>query len=217
MNKVWRTVRVAGGLAVGAAYLGVGYLAVASEHPPVLALLVGLLPLVLLVLALAWRLRPRWVTLPVAVAGCAWGLVNLSHLQSHVAAFYFVQHVGAMGLLGLTFGSTLRGGHEQALCSRIATMVTAEPPGPEYLRYTWWVTAVWTAFFALSGTLSVLLFVGASLAWWAFFANLLTPVLVGALFVIEYLVRVRLLPGRPHLSIAGTIQAYQRYRSKTTP
>lgn len=215
MSGVWHKVRVAGGLAVGAAYLGVGYLAVASEHPPLLALLVGMLPLVLLVLAMAWRTGPRWVTVPVAVAVCAWGLANLSRLQGHVAPFYFVQHVGAMGLLGLSFGSTLRGGHDQALCSRIATLVATEPLGAPYLRYTWWVTAVWTAFFALCGTLSVLLFVAGPLAWWAFFANVLTPVLVGALFVIEYLVRVRVLPGRPHMSITGTIQAYQRFRSKT--
>ena len=46
------------------------------------------------------------------------------------------------------------------------------------------------------------------------FANLLTPVFVGLMFVVEYLVRVRVLPDREHFSIAATIKAYRSYEQQ---
>jgi uncharacterized membrane protein len=49
---------------------------------------------------------------------------------------------------------------------------------------------------------------------WSYFANLLTPILVGLMFVVEYLVRVRVLPDRAHFSIAQTIQAYRTYEQR---
>ena len=216
MIGIWGKLRVAAGIVAGGVYLGLGYVAAASEHPPLIALLVGVLPLALLVLTSAWHSKMRWLAVPLALGACIWGALNVSRLEGHVASFYFVQHVGAMGLLGLMFGSTLWRGHAEALCSRIAVMVMPEALEPDYLRYTWWVTAVWTLFFAWCGATSVALFFAGPLAWWAFFANVLTPILVGALFVVEYLVRVRVLPDRPHMSIAGTVQAYQRFRKNTS-
>lgn len=215
MTGIWQTVRVAGLVVGGAIYLGLGYIAAASDHPPLVALLVGLFPLVILALTAAWHSKVRWAAVPLCVAVCGWMVVNLQQLREHAALFYFVQHVGAMGLLGLTFGSTLWGGHDKALCSRIAAMVMPEALEPDYLRYTWQVTLAWTLFFVSCGAVSAALFFFGALDTWALFANVASPILVGALFVAEYLVRGRVLPNRPHMSIAATIQAYQKFRGDT--
>lgn len=211
MTRLRQVVRIGALLAVGAAYLALSYVAAASDNPPLVALIVGLLPLAALALTAAWHSRARWLALPACLAACVWVALNVQQLRGHAASFYFVQHVGAMGLMGLTFGSTLWGGFDKALCSRIAAMVLSEAPDAAHVKYTWQVTLAWTLFFAASGLTSIGLFFWGPLEWWAFFANVLTPIFVGAMFITEYLVRIRVLPGRPHMSVAATIQAYQRF------
>jgi uncharacterized membrane protein len=117
-----------------------------------------------------------------------------------------------MGALGLTFGATLWAGPEQAFCSRIAAFVAPGALDADYLCYTWKVTLAWTLFFVLSAAVSVVLFFWGPLVWWSFFANVLSPVLVGAMFAVEYGVRLVALPKRPHLNLFETIQAYRAYR-----
>ena len=213
MTGLWQTVRIGGLVIGGAVYLWLGYLAASSDHPPMVALLVGLFPLIVLALTVAWQSRARWLAVPLCLAACAWAFVNLQLLREHTALFYFIQHVGAMGLLGLTFGSTLWGSDDQALCSRMAAMVMPGPLGAEHERYTWHVTLVWTLFFVAVGGVSAALFFFGAMDVWALFANIVSPVLIGALFVVEYLVRVRVLPNRPHMSIAATISAYQKFKA----
>jgi uncharacterized membrane protein len=56
------------------------------------------------------------------------------------------------------------------------------------------------------------LFYWGPIVWWSFFANILSPILVGAMFVVEYGVRLVALPERPHLNLSETIRAYRAYR-----
>jgi uncharacterized membrane protein len=195
----------------GSAYLGLGYLATVSEHPPLVALIVGLIPLAVLAFIAAWNSRSRALAL-LLLAGCTLGLgLNLDLLRDHVAWLYFVQHAGAMALLAITFGSTLGRGDAGALCSSIASFVSPTRLDEDYLHYTWKVTLVWTVFFVVSALLSVLLFFWGPIEVWSFFANLLTPILLGAMFAGEYMIRLRTMPGRVHFSIVATIQAYREY------
>ncbi|MFZ3128627.1 MAG: hypothetical protein WA136_11505 [Rhodoferax sp.] len=197
--------------AAGAVYLGLGYLAAASDHPPVIALVVGLAPLGAAALAMAWKARARAVALTLCAACAVAIMLYADQLLSHVAWLFFVQHAGAMTLLGIMFGSTLGNGHAQALCSRIARFLLPTPLDAAYLHYTWKVTLAWTVFFLGSASLSALLFFLGPMEAWSAFANLLTPVLLGAMFGGEYLIRLRALPNREHFSIAQTIQAYREY------
>jgi uncharacterized membrane protein len=113
-------------------------------------------------------------------------------------------------LLAAMFGSSLGRGHAEALCSRIASFAVHERLDAEYLQYTWKVTLIWTIYFIVSAIISVLLFFS-SLQAWSFFANLLTPVLLGIMFVGEYLIRLRVLPNRAHFSVSEIIHAYRKY------
>ena len=197
--------------AAGALYLGLSHLAASSEHPPILALIVGLLPLGAMALIAAWKSRAPTLALLLFAACIVAIAVNLENLRSHAAWLYFVQHAGAMILLAITFGSTLGQGHQDALCSRIAGFVMPGQLDADYLRYTWKVTIAWTLYFAASAVLSVLLFGFGPVELWSFFANVLTPVLLGVMFAGEYLIRLRVMPGRSHFSISETIQAYREY------
>lgn len=198
---------------VGAVYLWLGHQASIASDPPLASLLIGLAPLSLSALLLAWASRSPWL-----LAGCAGALLlmllNLDFLRANTAWVYFIQHAGMHSLLGLMFGRTLSRDHAKALCSQVSRMVWGDQLDAAFYRYTWQVTWAWTAYFALATLLSVLLFWLAPLAWWSVFANLLTPVLIGAIFVIEFAIRQRVLPKDRHASIAQTIRAYREYSAR---
>lgn len=204
----WRLVLA--GIA-GAIYLAVSYLASSSEHPPLFAVLVVLAPVVVGTLAACWQTRLRYL----AIFGCVIGLITLTlHLDwltRYAASFFFLQHIGAMGSLGIFFGSTLFGSKDNALCSRIARFAIPTPLDTQYIAYTWKVTLAWTLYFAASALISVALFFFTPLTVWSVFATFVTPVSVFALFACEFLVRSRALPGRPSFSIAQTIESYRKY------
>lgn len=210
MTATLRSWRLALAGFAGAAYLAVSYVASSSTHPPLAAVLVVLAPLVFGALAACWRTRFRYL----AIVGCAAGLtitaLHADWLTRYAASVFFLQHIGAMGSLGILFGSTL-GTKEGALCSRIARFAIPTPLDAQYIDYTWKVTLAWTLYFAGSVLISVALFFFAALTVWSAFATFVTPVSVFALFACEFFIRGRALPGRPHFSIAQTIESYRKY------
>ena len=46
---------------------------------------------------------------------------------------------------------------------------------------------------------------------WSLLANILTPLLVGAMFVLEYAVRLRALPNWEQVGILGSVRAFSRH------
>lgn len=197
----------------GAIYLGLGYLASSSNHPPLLAVLVTAIPVVVGFIAACWHtpLRvPAIVLCLGALIACA---LRVDFLLSHAAWLYFFQHVGAMTALGIMFGSTLRT-HEGALCSRIAKFSIPGPLDAHYFQYTWKVTLAWTIYFVASAMISVCLFFLASLEQWSLFATVIAPISLAIMFGCEYLMRLRTLSGHQHFSIAQTIESYQKYQRR---
>ena len=211
MTRLARLLVIAAIALTGAAYLAFSHLLTIAEHPSMLMLVLGVTPLTVMALLAAWHSRMRWLSLTLLLALALTVLAYLEELRNHVNWLYFIQHAGAMTLLAITFGSTLGRGDADALCSRVTRLMLPGPADPTYMRYTWKVTAVWTVYFFVSAVLSVGLFFLGPIDVWSYFANLLTPVFVGLLFVVEYLVRVRVLPDRAHFSIAQTIRAYRSY------
>ena len=214
MTGLTRLLLIAAIAVLGAAYLAFSHLLTIDEHPSLLMLALGVTPLTVMALLAAWTSRMRWLALALLAALALTVLWNLDALRNHINWLYFMQHAGAMSLLAITFGSTLGRGDADALCSRVTRLMLPDPVDPAYMRYTWKVTLVWTVYFVTSGVVSVGLFFWGPLTVWSYFANLLTPVFVGLMFVIEYLVRVRVLPDRAHFSIAQTIRAYRSYEQR---
>jgi uncharacterized membrane protein len=195
----------------GAAYLAFSHFLTIAERPSTLMLTLGVTPLTVMTLVAAWHSRMRWWALTFLAVLALAVLLYLEESRNHVNWLYFMQHAGAMTLLAITFGSTLGRGDSDALCSRVTRLMLPGPADPAYMRYTWKITLAWTVYFITSAVVSVGLFFFGPIAVWSWFANLLTPLIVGLMFVIEYLVRVRVLPDRAHFSIAQTIQAYRSY------
>jgi uncharacterized membrane protein len=211
VTRVTRLLAIAAVAVVGAGYLVFSHLLTIDAHPSLVMLAAGIAPLTIMAVLAAWHSRLRWLALAALAMLALFVALYLDQLRTHVNWLYFVQHVGTMALLAMTFGSTLGRGDADALCSRVTQMLLPSPADPVYMRYTWKVTLAWTAYFLLSAALSIGLFFLGPLAVWSVFANLLTPLTVGLMFVIEYLVRVRVLPNREHYSIAQIVQAYRSY------
>lgn len=200
-----------------AVYLGLSYVTMSSDHPTLAEIFLGVAPLGAATLLAAWNSRIRGLLLLLWLACALTLFLNLENLRNHVAWLYFFQHAGAMTFLFIVFGSTLKNGHANALCSRIAGFVVREPLDADYLRYTWNVTFIWATFFALSALISAYLFFFWPIAVWSVFANLLTPILLGVMFAGEYFTRLRSLPGHTHFSVAETIHAYLEYSRHQNP
>ena len=90
--------------------------------------------------------------------------------------------------LAAVFGVSLRAGAEPFI-GRIARLERGEPLDHRLGAYTRRLTVVWTVFFVSMAAVSVVLAAAAPLQIWSYFANGLAYVLIGALFLGEWLYR----------------------------
>jgi uncharacterized membrane protein len=156
--------------------------------------------------------RHRVGGLLLTALGLAVTLWQWGWLEDHVDAVYLIQHAGMHAVLGIWFGGSLlaaRNGTGLALISRLATRLHGPLPEP-ILRYTIVVTGVWTGYFLLMAATSCALFVFGSLHAWSILANLVTLPLTVAIFIVEYLVRLRLHPDFEHVSIIEGVRAFMK-------
>jgi len=161
-----------------------------GASPRVLALVL----LLLIAPAALVRLRSR-------AAGPARGLAVLPLVT--VALFGLAGMLDSLGLVLLVpvavnatllavFGATLRRG-ALPMIERFARLQESEltPAETEWCRL--W-TVLWCAFFAANGATAALLAWLAPLAWWSLYNGLLAYVLIGALLLGEWILRVRRFP-----------------------
>ena len=90
--------------------------------------------------------------------------------------------------LAVWFGRTLARG-EEPMISWFARLVRGTEVPADLARYTRWSTVVWTAFFVSMAAASAALAVLATPHTWSVFTNGIDYILVGALFVGEYVFR----------------------------
>jgi uncharacterized membrane protein len=194
---------------LSAAFAVLAHAAIVDGVPPAVGAILSLVPLGIF---LAWLVRrsrrPALGYAAVAAAGLAlffgWGT-----LEAHFPDLFFVEHAGINLVLAIVFGRTLFGTREP-LVSAFARVIHGAIP-PEVERYTRKVTAAWTAFFAALFSASCILYFGGFLAAWSLLANILSPVLIAAMFVVEYAVRLRALPNWERVGILGGIRAFSRH------
>ena len=199
---------LAASLLGGGVYLFFSYFASTARAPSNAGTLLGLLPFALALIGVAWNSRARVPALGACAAAALAAALGFDSLREHARWLYFLQHVGAMAALALSFGATLHGDPAQALCTRMAAVLHREPLDAAQRRYTWRLTAVWVGFFVACGLVSALLFALASATAWSLYADLGTPLLLGAMFVGEYLLRPLLLPGRERVGIGRILRGY---------
>jgi uncharacterized membrane protein len=76
-----------------------------------------------------------------------------------------------------------------ALITQIAQRFSSKALSPAAIRYTRTVTLVWCGFFLVNGAISLWTAYYASLAIWTLYNGFISYMLIGGLFVAEYLVR----------------------------
>jgi len=201
----WRVLAAALALA-GYAVLSHVLMLVAADEPWAVLVLLG--PLLLGVSAVAVQQRHLPSLLACMVAACGlWAYVTTHESQHRIEHLYVLQHAGIHFALACVFATTLRPGAMpliSAFAARVHRTMT-----PALLRYTRQVTLLWSAYFGAMVLLSLGLFIAAPWWWWSVFANLVTPMTAGALFLAEYLLRYRL---HPEFERATLAQAFRAYR-----
>ena len=195
----------------GGAFLA--HLALSGTDAPGAGMLVTLVPVAIAIAALARRMRrPLLLLIPVAAAAIgAW--VERASFERHFADLYFVEHAGMMLALAIVFARTLTPGTEP-LCTRFARMVHGTLDERQAV-YTRRLTVTWAAFFVAILAASCLLYFTHEREAWSLLANILTPLLVVLLFVVEYAVRRRALPDEPHVGILAAVHAFRRHMAGT--
>ena len=204
-----RRARAAVAVGVSVAFAVAAHFAIVEGLTAQAGALLSLVPLAFLLLWLARRSsRPlAAVALAALAALAAW--LAFPALKAHFPSLFFVEHAGGQLVLAFLFGSTLVGGRVP-LVTRFALLIHGELP-QGVARYCRSVTIAWTAFFLVLFALSCGLYLGGFLAAWSLLANILTPVLVCAMFAVEYVVRYRVFPDWERVSVLGGIQAFSRH------
>ena len=182
--------RLAALAALAALYYWLSHVLTAADRPSSAGALLATGPYMAIALAMAWKARRRGLAIllwliAVGALALGWPL-----LRDNFAWIYLFQHVGAFTLLAIGFGRTLGDGRTPMI-SRFAERIHGELV-PPLARYTRAATLAWTVFFAAMVAVSLTLFLAAPIAWWAVFANLLTPLLIGLMFLGEFIIRRRL-------------------------
>lgn len=198
---------------LGIAVLAIGYPLLAhytneSAQRGNLGALVAIAPVVLTALVLAWRSARRLLMLGAVLLLCVTLWAAWPALEHHYGVVYWLQNAGVLLVLCIVFGRTLVAG-QKPLCTRFAEAVHA-PLTPRHETYARQVTVAWTLFFAVMALISTGLFFLAPLAIWSLFANFMTLPLVVLMFIIEYRVRIRLLP---HMRGAHILDAVRAFRN----
>ncbi len=166
---------------------------------------------VIAALGVAYALFGHWLT-------TQGGRAALGGFAPYLPWLYFAQHVAMFVALAAWFGASLRPGRD-ALVTRFARVAEGSLNAAGIV-YTRRVTLAWSLFCIAMAAVSVALFFLAPLELWSAFGNLLTLPLVGAMFVAEYLVRVRTCPELAHGGIARgvmhSVRAYWKSTARST-
>ncbi|PKO80893.1 MAG: hypothetical protein CVU19_09990 [Betaproteobacteria bacterium HGW-Betaproteobacteria-13] len=198
------------------AYLLLAHLTTAPDQPSTLGALVAVVPYMAIAFGLAVRSKHRALALMlwtavVVLLWRAWPLV-----ESRFEWIYFIQHFGAFSLLAIGFGRSLVEGAEPMI-TRFARIVHGRELAPALVRYTRRATLAWALFFVAIAATSTLLFFAGSMQAWSLLINLLTPILVAAMFVVEFAVRMVVLPPALRTGLADSVRAFIHASRGVTP
>ncbi len=200
-----RRVQYAAACVAVALYAGLSHYSNSAAGGRELGTALALAPITLVAAILAWRTTPRTVA-ALLCAGLAGAIVGLwPVLRQNYPLINLVQDSSVYCLLGITFGRSLLPGRV-ALCTQLANREHG-PLSADEVRYTRRVTAAWSAFFFLITVVSILLYVWAPLRIWSVFINFCVLPLVGVMFIAEYQLRRRILPGK-RTGLLATLRVY---------
>jgi uncharacterized membrane protein len=206
--------RLAAMLLAGIVYAGLSHwMMVFHPHAPwAMAVLLG--PLWLTALGLGGARFGGWGVAAAVVGGAAAFWLIARGAVGDPDRLYVLQHFGINAVLGCWFGGTLRG-DRLSLIGEFAQRV--QPMEPGLREYTRQVTWVWTGYFALTALASIAVYLWLPFSAWSLLANVVSPVLVGVLFVGEHLLRHRIHPEFQRTRMIDAVRAFYGVSSVAEP
>lgn len=193
-------------LLAGVAYAGLSHWMMLFHATEPWAVLVLLGPLWLAAMGFAASKLGRWGFAGALLFGAVGFALVFMGEAGDPNRLYVFQHVAINGLLGGWFGASLRG-PGLPLISQFAQRV--HPLKGHMLAYTTQLTRIWTVYFALVVTSSVVVYLTLPFSAWSLLANVLTPLSVALLFVGEHLLRYRLHPEFERTRLIDAVRAFQ--------
>ena len=200
---------VALAVAVSIGYAVLAHASLVNGVSPTVGTLLALTPVSLVALWMVRRSKRRALGAAALALTALGAWLGWGTLERHFPDIFFIEHATTNLILAFIFGRTLVAGREP-LVALFARLVHGSIP-PEVERYARQVTLAWTLFFATLFTRSCALYFGGFLAAWSLLANILSPILITAMFVLEYAVRLRALPNWEQVGIMGGIRAFSRH------
>jgi uncharacterized membrane protein len=200
--------RTAAAIVLSVAFALAAHFAIVEGLAAQAGALLSLVPIAWLVFFLARRSTKPLAAPILLIAAIATAWLAFPTLTAHFPQLFFVEHAGGQLLLAFLFGRTLTAGNEP-LVAQFARAVHG-PLAPEVGRYCRAVTVAWTVFFCALFALSCALYLSGHLAAWSVLVNMVGPVLLGTMFLVEYFVRYRALP---HLERVGFMRAVVAFSS----
>jgi uncharacterized membrane protein len=195
-------------------YLVLDHLSVAFASPRLALLALGTLVAMVLLAPLRAGRAWAWLLLTACLAGL------LTPPVRHWAPFVLMLPPTVINLaLAALFGHTLFGGREPLVARMVRLLHANDAVQDEAVwGYARSVTGWWTALFLFNAALALLLALVATpvgllrmagieppialpAVWWSYFSNFGCYLLVGVLFIVEFMVRQRRFPWQPYSSL----------------
>ncbi len=206
-----RTSNVGAMVLLGASYPVFAHVAILSGRVGLIAASIGLLAVLVLFPGLRNGRAWAWAML-IATAFCLYEVAK----SGQTLLLLFLPPILLNGFMAWVFGSTLRHGRTP-LIERAIILLHGPADGisAEIIAYARHLTMIWATLFAVLATINftlaaiakpggMLLSAGMDpaitvpLEAWSLFANVLNYLIVAAMFVVEYLMRLRRFPERSH-------------------
>lgn len=109
--------------------------------------------------------------------------------DSSVPVLYYP--VAVNGAFLIVFAASLF--TEASIITRLAKLTAKEPLDDRAIKYTRTVTKIWCIFFLTNGSMSFYTVISGDLELWTLYNGLVSYILMGILFAVEYLVRIILI------------------------
>ncbi len=184
-----------------------------SGQASILGAILALAPIFLLAITFAWKAASRLIGISSLLIFCIVSWLVWPFIRQHTGLIFWMQDISLMLVLLMTFSRTLQHGRKP-LCVHFAEIINGGALPPEHERYAHRVTVAWVAFFAMIIITSTLLFFWAPLATWSIFVNFLTLPLVALMFIVEFMVRRRVLADLPAGRMLDAVRAYLNHSAR---
>lgn len=154
-----------------------------------------------------WALWQRAGLCALVVIGCVALSLIWPQLKQHYDWIYWLEHESLQLILFFTFARTLTG-NSVPLCTQFAQTMHGELTST-HESYARKATVAWALFFGIIIMISTTLFFMYPIGIWSIFANFIYLPLVVLMFLIEFIVRKRILPDVAQTKFMDAINAFQ--------